>query len=151
VFKLVSPLSQSTESCGVGKQEKLSVVQECDAVSEENLLNAAEEFDNIKITFELNLTEQLSVQWETLLMKKHLYIQVPTTMISTKEGFISILEYAEEVLHCSEIVVCVKKDRADRAQMIKTFMFLGFTVLTPGHELIPRNTDNINIYMRYYQ
>ncbi|XP_054281393.1 LOW QUALITY PROTEIN: ornithine decarboxylase antizyme 1 [Macrosteles quadrilineatus] len=151
LFKLVSPHSHSTESRGVGKQEKLSVVDESNVIDEEELLNAAERYDSVKISFELHLTELTEARWETLLLKKRLYIQVPSCLLpeGSKEGFISLLEYAEEVLHCTDIIVCMKKDRADRAQLIRTFMFLGFTVLTPGHVLIPHNSDNINLYMRY--
>ncbi|CAB0008826.1 unnamed protein product [Nesidiocoris tenuis] len=32
--------------------------------------------------------------------------------------FITLLEYAEEVLHCSDIIVCLKKDRPDRRNQI---------------------------------
>lgn len=32
--------------------------------------------------------------------------------------FICLLEYAEEVLQCTDIIVCMKKDRADRGKLI---------------------------------
>lgn len=106
---------------------------------------------SIRITFILRLTEQTEAVWETLLFDKKLYIQVPTSLLpdGSKEGFVTLLEYAEEELHCTDIIVCLKKDRTDRQQLVRTFMFLGFTVLPPGHGLLPNPLDTINLYMRY--
>jgi len=54
---------------------------------------------------------------------------------ASKEAFVSLLEYAEEVLQCDHAIVCFLKERSDRAMLIRTFMFLGFYLLPPGHEL----------------
>jgi hypothetical protein len=35
------------------------------------------------------------------------------------------------------------------ALLVRTFMFLGFTTLPPGHQLIPSSTDSCNLYMLY--
>lgn len=104
-----------------------------------------------RITFELHLTSKTEAIWETVLIGTKLYIQVPSTLLpdGSREAFITLLEYAEEVLHCTDIVVCLKKDRPDRPQLVRTFMYLGFSVLPPGHSLIPHSTDSINLYMRY--
>lgn len=135
----------------MGKQDKLSVSQDYNIVEEVDLLKASERHDSIKITFELHLTELTEARWETVLHNRRLYIQVPACLLpeGSKEGFVSLLEYAEEVLNCTDIIVCMKKDRDDRAQLVRTFMFLGFTVLPVGHALIPHSNDTINIYMRY--
>ncbi|XP_014240070.1 ornithine decarboxylase antizyme 1 [Cimex lectularius] len=104
-----------------------------------------------RITFELRLTEQTEAVWDTLLLGTRLYIQVPQSLLpdGSKEAFITLLEYAEEVLKCTDIIVCLKKDRADRAQLVRTFMYLGFAILPPGHELLLNSNDTINLYMRY--
>lgn len=118
---------------------------------EVELVEAAKRGGSIKITFVLHLTEKIEAVWDTLLYQKRLYIQVPTTLLpdGSKEAFIALLEYAEETLNCTDIIVCLKKDRADRPQLVRTFMFLGFTVLPPGHHLLLSSNDTINLYMRY--
>lgn len=54
------------------------------------MLDAAQQFDSVKITFELHLTELTEARWETLLLKKRLYIQVPSCLLpeGSKEGLV---------------------------------------------------------------
>lgn len=115
----------------------------------ENELNNLSSQDIVVLTFKLNLTENMEVRWETVMCDKKLYIQVPNGILpdGSKEGFVSLLEYAEEVLKCSHVIVFFKKERSDRACLVRTFMFLGFVVLTPGHQLCPTNDDSL--YMAY--
>ncbi|XP_046985988.1 ornithine decarboxylase antizyme 1 [Schistocerca americana] len=148
----VSPIS--TEGSGVGKQNELSVSRPCefrDICPEKELLEAAEHHESLRLTFVLLLTENTQVSWETVLWKQRLYIQVPGCILpeGSKEGFVSLLEYAEEVLKCTQVIVCFKKERSDRALLIRTFMFLGFSTLAPGHPLIPNASDTTNLYMLY--
>lgn len=138
----------------MGKPKELSVSQPRNfnkAITEEELLEAAERQSSLRLTFLLRLTENTEVSWETVLWQRRLYIQVPSYLLpeGSKEGFVSLLEYAEEVLKCTSIIVCFKKDRNDRALLVRTFMFLGFATLPPGHRLIPSNTDTCNLYMIY--
>lgn len=120
-------------------------------VTEKELLEAAEQHSSLRLTFLLRLTQNTEVSWETVLWQHRLYIQVPSYLVpeGSKEGFVSLLEYAEEVLKCTHIIVCFKKERNDRALLVRTFMFLGFTTLPPGHQLIPSTTDTCNLYMLY--
>ena len=55
----------------------------------------------------------------------------------------ALLEFAEEELRCSHVILALAKDRADRADVVRTFMFLGFSVLPPGHQLVPANSANL--------
>lgn len=132
----------------MGKSNSLSVSK---IVEETELLGCVQRGETVKLTFILRLTERTEACWETLFHGQILYIQVPTSLLpeGSKEGFVALLEYAEEVLKCTDIIICMKKDRVDKAQLVRTFMFIGFTVLPPGHELIPQSTDSMNIYMRY--
>ncbi|XP_012273870.1 ornithine decarboxylase antizyme 1, partial [Orussus abietinus] len=140
----------NTESRGVGiKQSQLSVSSRI--VQEDDLLKAVKDNESLRLTFSLHLTESTSVEWETVVWRGCLYIRVPSCLLpeGSKEGFVSLLEYAEEVLHCTNIVVCLRKERTDRAMLVRTFMFLGFSVLPPTHALVPPGSDAGNLYMLY--
>ncbi|XP_014230882.1 ornithine decarboxylase antizyme 1, partial [Trichogramma pretiosum] len=140
----------NTESRGVGnKQSQLSVSSHI--VQEDELLKALKTNESLRLTFNLQLTESTSVEWETVVWRGCMYIRVPSCLLpeGSKEGFVSLLEYAEETLHCTNIVLCLRKDRSDRAMLVRTFMFLGFSVLPPDHQLVPPGSDSGNLYMLY--
>jgi ornithine decarboxylase antizyme 1 len=89
------------------------------------------------LCFNIRLIGQ-EVIWETLLIGRTLFIEIPADILpeGSKESFVTLLEYAEEVLFCSQVIVCFKKNRVDRASLIRTFMFLGFMLVAPGqHQL----------------
>lgn len=153
-------------------------------------MQAVRDLGSVRLSFILHLTQQTQISWETVLWNSVLYVQVPSCILpgGSKEGFVGLLEYAEEVLHCGHVVVCMKKDRTDRSEcnciwkavlalslidfvfehdnefhwslskisffilsdlLMRTFMFLGFIPLAPGHVLIPSNTDPANLFMLY--
>jgi len=131
----------------MGKVKEPSVLNEIPLT--DNELNKIRAEDAVTIVFKMQLTENMEVQWETVYWGRKLYIHVPCGILpeGSKEGFVSLLEYAEEALKCSHVVVCFKKDRADRACLVRTFMFLGFVMLAPGHQLAPSSSDYL--YMAY--
>jgi len=78
------------------------------------------------------------VHWDTLLIGKTLFVEIPSDILpeGSRESFVALLEHAEDVLGCSKVIVCFKKNRADQASLIRTFMFLGFALVAPGtHQL----------------
>jgi len=93
---------------------------------------------SFQITFRYSLTSQNILKWDTVLQGDKLYIEVPNGLLpdASKDAFVALLEYAEEVLRCTHAIVCFKKDRVDRATLIRTFMFLGFYVAPPNSELV---------------
>jgi len=90
--------------------------------------------------------------WEAILWRQRLYVSVtPTTMSNgSKEAFVSLLEYAEDVLEATHVVVCFAGKTAaaqpDEAKAIRNFMFLGFQPLAPGHEFMPLNQNLVCFY-----
>jgi ornithine decarboxylase antizyme 1 len=89
------------------------------------------------LCFKVRLVGQ-EVTWDTLLFGKTLFIEIPNDILpeGSRESFISVLEHAEDVLGCTKVIVCFKKNRDDRASLIRTFMFLGFVLVAPGtHQL----------------
>jgi len=102
-----------------------------------------------RLCFNISLADTLQVTWDTLLIDRKLYIEVPTGILpdGSKESFVTLLEYAEEVLKCSHVIVCFKTSRTDRASLVRTFMFLGFGVVAPGNPIIPVASDRM--FMAY--
>lgn len=127
----------NTESHGVGiKQSQLSVSSHI--VQEDELLKAVRNSESLRLTFTLHLTESTSVEWETVVWRRCLYIRVPSCLLpeGSKEGFVSLLEYAEETLRCINIIICLRKDRADRAMLVRTSCFWAsvfYRRLTPWY------------------
>lgn len=95
------------------------------------------------LCFKVTLTERVEVAWETLLVGDRLFVEIPNGILpaGSKESFVTLLEYAEEVLKVAFVIVCFKKGRTDRACLIRTFMFLGFVALAPGSSLVPASGD----------
>jgi len=101
------------------------------------------------LCFKISLADQLQVMWETLLIGQKLYVEVPDGLLpdGSKESFVTLLEYAEEVLKVSHVLVCFKNQRKDRASLVRTFMFLGFCVAAPSNPMVPYTKDHM--FMAY--
>lgn len=104
--------------------------------------------DICRLSVHVKVSETVSFDWETILAGRKLFVEVPKYILpdGSKESFVRLLEYAEDELKCSHVIVCFKKDRPDRASLIRVFMFLGFTVLPPGHQLVPKPSSDV-IYL----
>lgn len=107
----------------------------------------------LKITFRYPLTPRTTLTWDTTLSKGNLYIEVPNGCLpdASREAFVTLLEYAEEVLKCKHAIVCFRKERHDRALLVRTFMFLGFYLVPPGSELAvtPHNKETEYVFLMY--
>lgn len=101
------------------------------------------------LCFKVSLAGALQVTWDTLLIGRKLYVEIPNGILpdGSKESFVTLLEYAEEVLKCSHVIVCFKSARTDRASLIRTFMFLGFAVVAPNSPMVPVSKDRM--FMAY--
>lgn len=94
-----------------------------------------------RITLKLHVTSATYSIWDTVLnnVNNVLYVAMPDKISheASKHSFISLLEFAEEKLDCTAVVLCMRKDRQDRAQLVRTFLFLGFQPLSPNAPLAP--------------
>lgn len=95
--------------------------------------------DGWRLSVNVKVCDTVTFVWETVLIGCRLFVEVPKFILpdGSKESFVRLLEFAEDELKCSHVIVYFRKDRPDRASLVRVFMFLGFTVLVPGHSLIP--------------
>lgn len=108
----------------------------------------------IKITLKLHVTETTYSVWESVLNAENniLYVALPSVLLpeASKQSFITLLEFAEEKLDVDGIVLCMRKDRLDRPNLVRTFLFLGFQPLSPKSELAPpEKADANNLFLIY--
>lgn len=89
------------------------------------------------LTFKISPIQSVQVTWETTLIGNCLYVTVPSGILpeGSKESLVTLLEYAEEKLNCSHVVLFFSKKRTDRVALLRVFNFFGFHILPPGHEL----------------
>uniref|UniRef100_A0A182NNN8 Ornithine decarboxylase antizyme n=1 Tax=Anopheles dirus TaxID=7168 RepID=A0A182NNN8_9DIPT len=97
------------------------------------------------ITLKLFVTPQKCSSWETVFNPNEniLYVSLPSAMSheASKHSFISLLEFAEEKLECDGVVLCIRKDRLDRPNLVRTFSFVGFQPLNPKSPLAPPHIE----------
>jgi ornithine decarboxylase antizyme 1 len=101
-----------------------------------------------RITIKLHVTDKISSSWDSVLDHDTniLYVALPKQLTheASKQSFLSLLEFAEEKLDCDGVVLCIRKDRPDRANLVKTFLFLGFSPLNPKSPLAPPSLQGQN-------
>lgn len=132
-------VSLEAEGNGVGISEEPPVDTKC--IDNLDALVKAKGASNL--CFEIRLTDFIQVTWDTVSYDGKLFIEVPNGILpeGSKESFVTLLEYAEDKLKVTHVIVCFKKNRSDRAAMVRTFMFLGFVPVAPGNSLVPAKPD----------
>uniref|UniRef100_A0A915JSV7 Ornithine decarboxylase antizyme n=1 Tax=Romanomermis culicivorax TaxID=13658 RepID=A0A915JSV7_ROMCU len=69
----------------------------------------------------------------------------------SKENFVQLLEYAEEVLNCKNFYVKFDKCSPSRSSMIRIFTYLGFTLMAPDRTpRLPNNLSSFNNLIMVY-
>ncbi|CAF3860279.1 unnamed protein product [Adineta steineri] len=99
----------------------------------------------------IEFTDEHELVWSIKLRNNTLYVELPQQLTEkSKEKFVNLLEFADDTLHCKHVIVCFDKTRSDRASLVKTFMFLGFHILSPENTLIATNDkEQDRLYMVY--
>uniref|UniRef100_A0A8C1FEV9 Ornithine decarboxylase antizyme 2-like n=1 Tax=Cyprinus carpio carpio TaxID=630221 RepID=A0A8C1FEV9_CYPCA len=93
--------------------------------------------------FQSRPTVSRVIKWEAVLRGPGLFVEIPCEPFpeGSKESFVSLLEFAEEHLKVVSVFVCFYKNRDDRVKLVRTFSFLGFEMVKPGHALVPARPD----------
>jgi len=96
-------------------------------------------------------TDEHDLLWSITLHSDSLYVELPQQLNEeSKEKFVSLLEFADDNLHCRHVIIYFDKTRSDRAALVKTFMFLGFHILSPDNILMTNNDKQQDqLYMVY--
>nr|XP_026691049.1 ornithine decarboxylase antizyme [Ciona intestinalis] len=80
-------------------------------------------------SFIRNITEKTVVCWDTVAIGERLYVHVPINV--NRDSFVALLDYAEEELEVSQVVVCIDANSQDLPNMVKAFRFMGFEHIHP--------------------
>ncbi|KPP69916.1 ornithine decarboxylase antizyme 2-like [Scleropages formosus] len=93
--------------------------------------------------FRHQLTECRTSCWESVLVADSLFLQIPEGHLpeGSKEGLILLLQFAEENLKVRYVFAWFSKNREDRLSITKTFHYMGFEMVKPGHPLVPNQTN----------
>lgn len=77
--------------------------------------------------------EGLGTKWCVAVLDNRMYVAIGDGELpeGVQSGFVGLLEYAERV-GCAQMVVGVKKSRADLRVLLKSFMFFGFSPVAPA-------------------
>ncbi|XP_074820990.1 LOW QUALITY PROTEIN: ornithine decarboxylase antizyme 2 [Natator depressus] len=95
------------------------------------------------VHFQYKITEVKISSWDAVLSNQSLFVEIPDGLLAdgSKEGLLALLEFAEEKMKANYVFICFRKSREDRAPLLKTFSFLGFEIVRPGHPCVPSRPD----------
>lgn len=93
--------------------------------------------------FYFQLTESKVSYWTAVLSNRNLFLEISDEGLAegSKEGLTALLEFAEEKIKIEYVFISFDKNRKDRASLLRTFGFLGFEMVRPGHPMVPAQND----------
>lgn len=90
-------------------------------------------------SFEIKVTQNTNVKWDTIIFNRQMFVLVPTTLSQngSRESFVALLEIAEEELDCESVVCCIQNKSSEKSTQIRTFMYMGFQPIPSASPLLP--------------
>uniref|UniRef100_A0A3Q3B9X8 Ornithine decarboxylase antizyme 2a n=1 Tax=Kryptolebias marmoratus TaxID=37003 RepID=A0A3Q3B9X8_KRYMA len=114
----------------IHKDDKLTVTQAAPVGGNPSLLR-----------FHYQLSERRSASWDTALSEDSLFLEIPVgSLAEGSKELTTLLEFAEEKLKVTYVFLWFHKNREDRA-IIRTFHYMGFEMVKPGHPMVPARPD----------
>lgn len=112
--------------------------------------NDAKEAEIEDYCFVFKEGNHLVSQWSASVLEDTLYIEFPDgkMAVGTRDCFVNMLDYAEETLEVSTVILCFPKSRVDEAEVLRSFMYLGFEVVHYTKCNLVPESDNF-IFMAY--
>ncbi|XP_053128205.1 ornithine decarboxylase antizyme 2, partial [Hemicordylus capensis] len=165
------PLSKIPGGRGVGRDPSLSALIYKDEKLTVNQDLPVHDGKPHIVHFQYKVTEVKTSSWDAVLSNQSLFVEIPDGLLAdgskegsqsknagTKQwtpdkitglsdrhrgiaGLSALLEFAEEKMKASYVFICFRKSREDRAPLLKTFSFLGFEIVRPGHPCVPSRPD----------
>ncbi|KAJ8311638.1 hypothetical protein KUTeg_000967 [Tegillarca granosa] len=76
------------------------------------------------LSFKVILVDHVEVVWETILSERKLFVELPNGILpeGSKQSLVTLLEFAEEKLNCTHVILCFKKNRQDRDLMYMVYV-----------------------------
>uniref|UniRef100_A0AAQ4NUS0 Ornithine decarboxylase antizyme 2b n=1 Tax=Gasterosteus aculeatus aculeatus TaxID=481459 RepID=A0AAQ4NUS0_GASAC len=135
IYMTVHPQGSDANTLAVIKpttDDKLTVTQAAPAGGRPSFLR-----------FHYQLNERRSASWDTALSGHSLFLEIPAGLLAegSKEGLTALLEFAEEKIKVNYVFLWFHKNREDRLSIIKTFHYMGFEMVKPGHPMVPARPD----------
>ncbi|XP_054736515.1 LOW QUALITY PROTEIN: ornithine decarboxylase antizyme [Anastrepha obliqua] len=156
-FESIRSSSECSESDGSDSQHSSDVHSLYSEDDCQEMVKHILQHDNpTRITIKLHVTENKYTKWESVLnpINNILYVAMPEELPpeASKDTFISLLEFAEEKLDVDAVVLCVNKNRPDRACLLETFLIMGFQPLSRKSPMAPPATadDSENFFLIYH-
>nr|XP_039264540.1 ornithine decarboxylase antizyme-like [Styela clava] len=89
-------------------------------------------------SFEIKVTENITVKWDTVIFNRQMFVLVPTTLSQSgsRDSFVALLEIAEEELDCEAVICCVQNISSEKSTQIRTFMYMGFQAIPSTSPLL---------------
>jgi len=140
-------VSYASGGSGVGFLGVPPVEEESNIVSQvEEVLSAARDGSGAHIRFSFQLCTAATVEWTAMLVGRCLYLKPGETLPDgSKEAFVALLQYAEEVLKCSHIYACFKRSSAAVRGLVRTFQFLGFAPVEAADHRAPTSRQFVSL------
>ena len=103
-----------------------------------------------------SIAQEREIKWKVVKWNEStVYVLIDSAAFpeGSRASFVQLLDYAEEELECTNVVICFPAEHDHKDVIVKTFMFLGFVPMKPGHALIPACSAQQNVtkfmYMGY--